>query len=54
MIYLVILDYGNVRKKKLNEPNVGKTGFASHTNHTMETTNMELLHSWEITCNLEF
>ena len=41
-------------EKKLNEPNVGKTGFASHTNHTMEAINTDLLHSWEITCNLEF
>ena len=34
-----------LEKKILNEPNVGKTGFASHTNHIVETTNTELLHS---------
>ena len=26
--------------------NVGKFGFASHTKHTAEATNMDLLHSW--------
>ena len=33
---------------------VGKFGFASHTKHTAEATIMDLLHSWDITCNLEF
>ena len=33
---------------------VGKFGFASHTKHTAEATNIYLLHLWEITCNLEF
>ena len=36
------------------ESHVGKSGFASHTKHTAEATNTDLLHSWEITCNLEF
>ena len=33
---------------------VGKSGFVSHIKHTAEATIMDLLHSWEITCNLEF
>ena len=33
---------------------VGKSGFASHTKHTAEATITDLLHSWEIACNLEF
>ena len=32
---------------------VGKSSFASQTKHTAEATNTDLLHSWEITCNLE-
>ena len=31
-----------------------KSGFVSHTKHTAEATNTDLLHSWKITCNLEF
>ena len=34
--------------------NVRKFGFASHTKHTAEAINMDLLHLWQITCNLEF
>ena len=33
---------------------VGKSSFESHIKHTTETINTDLLHSWEITCNLEF
>ena len=33
---------------------VKKTSFSSHTKHTAKTTNTDLFHSWEITCNLEF
>ena len=32
---------------------VEKYGFTSHTKQTTEATNMDLLHSWETTCNLE-
>ena len=35
-------------------PIVGKSGFVSHTKHTMETTNMDLFHSWLITCIMWF
>ena len=33
---------------------VGTTSFASHSRYAAEATNMNLLHSWEITSNLEF
>ena len=33
---------------------VGKSSFAFHTKHTAEATITDLLHSGEITCNLEF
>ena len=29
---------------------VGKFGFVSHTEHTAEATNVDLFHSWLITC----
>ena len=35
-------------------PIVGKFGFASHTKQIAKVTNTDLLHSREITCNLEF
>ena len=31
-------------------PIVGKSSFVSHTKHTAEVTNMDLFHSWLITC----
>ena len=33
---------------------VGKSGFVSHTKHLEEATNMDLLHSWLITCIMWF
>ena len=33
-------------------PCVGKSGFVSHTKHTVEATNMDLFHSWLITCDM--
>ena len=32
----------------------GKSGFVSHTKHTAEATNMDLFHSWLITCTMWF
>ena len=31
-------------------PIVGKSDFVSHTKHKVEVTNMDLFHSWLITC----
>ena len=31
---------------------VGKSGFVSHTKHTVKATNMDLFHSWLITCTM--
>ena len=33
---------------------VGKSGFISHTKHIAEATNMDLFHSWLITCTIWF
>ena len=33
-------------------PIVGKSGFVSHSKHTGEATNMDLFHSWLITCTM--
>ena len=33
---------------------VGKSGFVSHTKHMAEATNMDLFHSWLITCTVWF
>ena len=33
-------------------PIVGKSGFVSHTKHIAEVTNMDLFHSWLITCTI--
>ena len=35
-------------------PIVGKSGFVSHTKHIAEATNMDLFHSWLITCIMWF
>ena len=35
-------------------PIVGKSGFVSHTKHIAEVTNMDLFHSWLITCIMWF
>ena len=35
-------------------PIVGKSGFVSHTKHIAEATNMDLFHSWLITCIMQF
>ena len=32
----------------------GKSGFVSHTKHITEATNMDLFHSWLITCIMWF
>ena len=32
----------------------GKSGFVSHTKHTAEATNVDLFHSWLITCIMWF
>ena len=44
----------NIQGLVLFLEDVGKTGFASHTKHIVEVTSTDLLHSLEITCNLEF
>ena len=31
---------------------VGKSGSVSHTKHTAEAINMDLFHSWLITCTM--
>ena len=33
-------------------PIVRKSGFVSHTKHIAEATNMDLFHSWLITCTM--
>ena len=35
-------------------PIEGKSGFVSHTKHTVEATNMDLFHLWLITCIMWF
>ena len=36
------------------EWSIGKSGFASHTKHIAEATNMDLFYSWLITCIMWF
>ena len=35
-------------------PIEGKSGFVSHTKHIAEATNIDLFHSWLITCIMQF
>ena len=39
-------------KENTSTLTIGKSSFVSHTKHTAEATNMDLFHSWLITCTM--
>ena len=55
-LYQVNVHVGRIARRQATmgsvapEPTVGKSGFVSHTKHIAEATNMNLFHSWLITC----
>ena len=46
--------YGCQTHANLNHVLVGKSSFVSHTKQTVEATNLDLFHSWLITCIMWF